>query len=86
MKTTILPFAPNRVLRLYLALYAVFRFVLEFFRGDDVRGILGGLSVSQWISIVILLCLFTGSFTAAVPSGTGTSPRRRAGIERRDRR
>ena len=47
----------ERVLRLYLALYAVFRFVLEFFRGDDVRGILGGLSVSQWISIVILLCL-----------------------------
>jgi phosphatidylglycerol:prolipoprotein diacylglycerol transferase len=40
----------------YALLYAVCRFVLEFFRGDKVRGILL-LSTSQWISIGILLAL-----------------------------
>ena len=41
-------------LQLYLVLYAVFRFALEFARYDDSeRGILMGLSTSQWISIVI---------------------------------
>ena len=41
-------------LQLYLAMYAVFRFVLEFVRYDDSeRGILLGLSTSQWISLVI---------------------------------
>ncbi len=41
-------------LQLYLILYAAFRFVLEFVRYDDSeRGILMGLSTSQWISIVI---------------------------------
>ena len=40
--------------QLYLVLYAVFRFVLEFMRFDDgERGIILGLSTSQWISIVI---------------------------------
>lgn len=31
----------GRLLALYLALYAVFRFLLEFLRGDAVRGSLG---------------------------------------------
>ena len=35
----------------YLALYSVVRFILEFFRGDAIRGIAGGLSTSQWISV-----------------------------------
>ena len=40
--------------QLYLVLYAVFRFVLEFMRYDDgERGIIFGLSTSQWISILI---------------------------------
>lgn len=37
---------------IYLVLYGVMRFVLEFFRGDEVRGFLGLLSTSQWISLV----------------------------------
>lgn len=41
-------------LKLYLTAYAVFRFMIEFFRGDAVRGIFGGLSTAQWISIFIL--------------------------------
>lgn len=41
------------VLPLYLICYAVFRFILEFFRFDDIRGIFFGLSTSQWISIAL---------------------------------
>lgn len=43
------------VLYRYLILYAVFRFVLEFMRGDQIRGISKGLSTSQWISIGMLI-------------------------------
>jgi len=39
---------------LYLSLYTSFRFFIEFFRGDAVRGIWGGLSTSQWISLSFL--------------------------------
>jgi phosphatidylglycerol:prolipoprotein diacylglycerol transferase len=39
----------------YCIFYAVMRFVLEFFRGDYHRGLLFGLSTSQWISILIVL-------------------------------
>jgi len=42
------------LLKIYLLSYAVFRFSLEFFRGDEVRGIFL-LSTSQWISIAILV-------------------------------
>ena len=38
----------------YLTLYSVWRFIIEFFRGDPERGFLGKLSTSQWISIVTL--------------------------------
>ncbi len=40
---------------LYLVLYAFFRFIIEFFRGDEVRGIYNGLSSSQWISIGVFI-------------------------------
>ena len=42
------------LLAVYLALYAVFRFLLEFLRGDAVRGFLGPLSTSQVISLVVV--------------------------------
>jgi phosphatidylglycerol:prolipoprotein diacylglycerol transferase len=45
---------PGRILGIYLIYYAVMRFVLEYFRGDIERGLYGGLSTSQWISILIL--------------------------------
>jgi len=38
----------------YLAAYGVVRFVLEFFRYDEARGGVGGLSTSQWISILLI--------------------------------
>lgn len=39
----------------YLMIYATGRFIIEFFRGDDVRGFIAesGLSVSQGIAIVM---------------------------------
>lgn len=46
------------LLEVYLILYALARFSLEFLRGDEVRGIFAGLSTSQWISAVILLFYF----------------------------
>ena len=36
---------------LYLAVYAIARFGLEFLRGDAARGIFAGLSLSQWLSL-----------------------------------
>ena len=39
----------------YLIAYAVWRFVIEMFRGDAERGKFGALYTSQWISILILL-------------------------------
>jgi phosphatidylglycerol:prolipoprotein diacylglycerol transferase len=45
----------GRLMQWYLLIYPVYRFVLEFFRGDDYRGFLFGLSTSQFISLLILL-------------------------------
>lgn len=41
------------LLPFYLILYAIGRFVLEFYRGDAGRGVFL-LSVSQWISLLVL--------------------------------
>lgn len=41
--------------RIYIVLYAVVRFFLEFIRGDAVRGFWLSLSTSQWISILLLI-------------------------------
>lgn len=44
----------GRILLLYLLLYSIWRFVIEFWRGDIERGKIGSLSFSQIISIFIL--------------------------------
>lgn len=51
---------PLRLLGAYIGMYGVVRFVLEFFRGDEIRGITAGLSTSQWIAVgmVAASCLF----------------------------
>ena len=48
----------GNLLFVYLFLYSIGRFILEFFRGDIIRGYWYGLSTSQWISVLILLFLF----------------------------
>ena len=40
---------------LYMMFYSLFRFIIEFFRGDDIRGIYFGISVSQYISILLFI-------------------------------
>lgn len=50
------------LLKIYLTSYACFRFVIEFFRGDTIRGSLFGLSTSQWVSIIILLYIIGKTF------------------------
>lgn len=40
-----------RMLGCYLLIYGTCRFLLEFLRGDAIRGILWGLSTSQYISV-----------------------------------
>ena len=50
-----------KTLALYLILYSIVRFILEFFRGDLIRGIYFSLSTSQWISIILFIvgtCIF----------------------------
>lgn len=39
---------------IYLIVYSIMRFCLEFARGDEIRGGLLGLSTSQWISLMLL--------------------------------
>ena len=39
----------------YGLLYSAVRFVLEFFRGDGVRGVFAGLSTSQWVGIGVFV-------------------------------
>lgn len=43
--------ADGQVAGLYLIFYSMGRFILEFFRGDLVRGSIGSISTSQFISI-----------------------------------
>lgn len=46
----------GKLLALYLLIYPVGRFILEFWRGDEYRGFIFGLSTSQFISIVVFIC------------------------------
>ncbi|MGC8742087.1 MAG: prolipoprotein diacylglyceryl transferase [Candidatus Sumerlaeaceae bacterium] len=39
----------------YVFAYSFMRFVLEFLRGDAIRGILFGLSTSQWLSLFVAI-------------------------------
>ena len=45
---------------IYLYVYSVIRFVLEFLRGDLERGLIFGLSTSQIVSVMIVV--FVTSF------------------------
>jgi len=47
---------PGAVAILYLLTYALTRFIIEFYRGDAIRGFFLSWSTSQWISIAIIIC------------------------------
>ena len=44
---------PGRTFWSYMFLYGVTRFIIEFYRGD-ARGMIGSLSTSQFVSVVIV--------------------------------
>lgn len=48
------------LLKVYLPIYAMCRFCLEYLRGDEIRGIWGIFSTSQLISIAIILVIGVG--------------------------
>jgi len=45
----------NLSLKIYMYGYSIFRFILEFFRGDEERAVVGILSPSQWQSIILFV-------------------------------
>ncbi len=45
---------PGMIVGLYFIVYGVFRFLNEYLRADDIRGIFGGVSTSQWISLTLI--------------------------------
>lgn len=49
----------GKLIYLYLILYPIGRFIFEFFRGDEYRGFIFGISTSQFISIILLLFSLT---------------------------
>ena len=50
------------ILCVYLLVYAVLRFILEFYRGDLIRGSFSALSTSQWISILLFVVSILGLY------------------------
>jgi phosphatidylglycerol:prolipoprotein diacylglycerol transferase len=44
---------PGRTFWGYMLLYGISRFIIEFYRGD-ARGMVGSLSTSQFVSVVIV--------------------------------
>ena len=52
----------------YLGGYATFRFVLEFFRGDAIRGVYGGVSAAQYFTLVVVGIILLMSRYARVSS------------------
>jgi len=48
----------------YLLMYSVIRFIVEFFRGDEARGyLIGNISISQGISVLVFVGAITGLVT-----------------------
>ncbi len=68
---------PGQIVGLYLVCYGAFRFINEYLRGDEIRGIFFGVSTSQWISLVLI------PIGALLLSGVISDKLRRNGIRYR---
>ena len=56
---------PGQIVGVYFVCYGVFRFLNEYLRYDEIRGIFLGVSTSQWISMALVpigILLLTGVF------------------------
>ncbi|MBI2834168.1 MAG: prolipoprotein diacylglyceryl transferase [Acidobacteria bacterium] len=72
---------PGRTFWGYLFLYAVSRFVIEFYRGDDRGMVLGALSTSQFVSVLlvplsVVMLLRLGRRSDRAPAPARGKPRR----------
>lgn len=47
------PKTRGKLYALYLLIYSAGRFIIEFWRGDEIRGFIFGLSTSQFISVLV---------------------------------
>jgi phosphatidylglycerol---prolipoprotein diacylglyceryl transferase len=68
---------PGRTFWTYMLLYAVSRFVIEFYRGDARGTVFGGLSTSQFISLLIVpisLAMLFWLSRQPVPAPTAAKP------------
>ncbi len=81
-------FKPGVLFFLFFMAYSVCRFILEFFRGDDIRGRIGNLSTGQFMSVTIfcvaglcILLIYRLKVLNRVPAGF--SPETLAGEDRR---
>ena len=63
--TRLKPKRKGGIMQTYLIIYALLRFILEFLRGDDLRGHIAFFSVSQWISIGVVLIWLVKSMAGA---------------------
>ena len=67
---TILLFVLKNKFKLYLILYSVSRFFLEFLRGDDRGSVLINISPAQTISILIILVIISKTFLKKIRTKT----------------
>jgi phosphatidylglycerol---prolipoprotein diacylglyceryl transferase len=72
---------PGRTFWLYMLLYGISRYVIEFYRGDE-RGSIGPFSTSQFISLLlvplaVVMLLYLGRFSGG-PAHEGTRSQRAA--------
>ena len=76
------PLIPGRTFWTYMLLYAISRFIIEIYRGDE-RGMLAGVSTSQFVAILLLQ---SGVRARAIPHSLATPKsgrcRRAASIRR----
>jgi phosphatidylglycerol:prolipoprotein diacylglycerol transferase len=74
---------PGRTFWLYMLLYAITRYIIEIFRGDD-RGTVGMFSTSQFISIILaplaigMLIYLSRRADAPIPERKRSKPRKAA--------
>jgi len=59
--------SPGTVLLFYTVIYGLFRFILEFFRGDPERALWMGVSEAQWTTILLIVITFCISFFGWLP-------------------
>ena len=69
---------PGRTFWLYMLLYGISRFIVELFRGDDRGLVMGVLSTSQFVSVLLV----PAAIVMLVLLGRGLSPRDRAAAQR----